>query len=248
MAHKALFEPPSFFAHIAPLPAAALPLSRAILGPALRPRHIETELLQAPGRELLHFLLDDPLEGAASEGSDRAPSQEEFFVDGGSGLALEGTHRALVIRSGPATTGDVRLAGIDRLDRPDHSLAWLPASRQRFESFCTALEKTFKDGPTTGSYPLQLLIWPHALGAVSDAPSLHTFLRLRPAWGFIFDPAALVTPAMLPSLDDHLSRLFDAFASHPRAAAALRSNDALVPARLWESCPLTQLTFIPPST
>ncbi len=236
MAHTALFEPLSVFAPIAALPPTALPLARGMMGPAQKPLHVESELLQTAGKEFIHFLLVDPIAQPVEPGSTQAPDLSG--LSGWLDSFDSGISRALVIRSGPS------LWPADSAD-PTHSLSWLPASRQRFDAFCTALEQALQRRLTASTHPLQLLLWPHANGVISDAPSLHTFLRARPAWGFLFDPAALLTPAMLPSVDDHLARLFDAFSAHPRAAAAVRSDDSMVAAHHWAKCTLTQLTFIP---
>lgn len=114
----------------------------------------------------------------------------------------------------------------------DDAPAWLPGPRAEFLAWCHQLEQ---------STPSPLCIWPTALGAVSDAPSLRTFLaaaeqRGRP-WTFLFDPISLLTPTMLPNAEDHLTRLFELLAGHPARHATVLAdaavlNDAVVPAPL----------------
>lgn len=95
------------------------------------------------------------------------------------------------------------------------SLAWLPSARADFSAWCTAIERVARAD-------MELVIWPHASGSISDVPSLQSFLRERGGrWKFLFDPVAMLTESMLPRQEDHFDRLFDSLAGHPLAAAAV---------------------------
>lgn len=95
--------------------------------------------------------------------------------------------------------------------------AWLPASRGRWDARSAELAV---EAEHRG---VRLAIWPHAEDVVSDIPGVVTFCRAvsntrggaesvsaaTTPWGLLLDPAALMTPAMLPNADDHLARLRD---------------------------------------
>jgi hypothetical protein len=100
------------------------------------------------------------------------------------------------------------------LDPASEQHAWMPRMKARFEAFAAGVEETLEG---RGGKPV---IWPHALGAISDAPSLQTFLRTRQdrGWSFVFDPAWLMTADMQPLAYDHFLRFFDLLGSHPAAA------------------------------
>jgi hypothetical protein len=104
-------------------------------------------------------------------------------------------------------------------DHPDSpSPPWLPSARAAVEAALLEIES---------AYPLaNLLLWPHAYGAISDAPSLRTFLRSRGVsaggrWRFIYDAAALLTPPMRTNTDDHLLRWSEVLLTHPDLAGVL---------------------------
>ncbi len=104
-------------------------------------------------------------------------------------------------------------------DHPDSpSPPWLPSARAAVEAALLEIES---------AYPLaNLLLWPHADGAISDAPSLRTFLRSRGVsaggrWRFIYDAAALLTPPMRTNIDDHLLRWSEVLVTHPDLAAVV---------------------------
>jgi hypothetical protein len=119
--------------------------------------------------------------------------------------------------------------------------AWLPGPRAQFLAQIQQLEAAAPQA--------QLCLWPTPLAAISDIPSLRSFLiaaqdRARP-WLFLFDPVSMLTPAMLPKAEDHFTRLFESLANHPARWATLLSDattreDELVPAPLGTS-PLTPL-------
>jgi hypothetical protein len=101
--------------------------------------------------------------------------------------------------------------------------AWLPGPRSEFLAYCEQVEKRFSN---------PLCLWPTAAGAVSDTPSLRSFLaggeQRNRAWSFLFDPISLLTPAMLAKAEDHLTRLFETFADHPARYAILLADAAVV--------------------
>ncbi|MBS0195191.1 MAG: hypothetical protein JSR77_00375 [Planctomycetes bacterium] len=102
-----------------------------------------------------------------------------------------------------------------RFEPNDDTPAWLPEPRRVFEQCAQLLQSA------AASHSLEPVIWPLAGAAVSDAPSIATFLRSYPAWRFIFDPAALLVPDMLDRAQEHLTRLHEALGSHDRIAAAV---------------------------
>lgn len=103
----------------------------------------------------------------------------------------------------------IAVRGGIRTDKP----AWLPETRAEFHRRVDGIRG-----------PRELWIWPTAGGAISDVPSLLTFLRTRPQWKFILDPVSMLTPALLPRLDDHMRRLFDALGSHDQLGATVISS------------------------
>ncbi len=109
-----------------------------------------------------------------------------------------------------------RTAAPDDADSP--APPWLPSSRAAVDAALLEIEAAHPDA--------SLILWPHALGAISDAPSLRTFLRARGVsgggrWRFIYDAAALLTPPMRTNLDDHLLRWSEVLLTHPDLAGVL---------------------------
>ncbi len=102
-----------------------------------------------------------------------------------------------------------------RFEPKDDAPAWLPEPRRAFEQ-CAQWAQF-----AAARHTLEPVIWPLAGGAVSDAPSIATFLRSHPAWRFILDPAALLVPEMLHRAQEHLTRLYEALGGHDRVAAAV---------------------------
>lgn len=102
-------------------------------------------------------------------------------------------------------------------------VAWMPDARARFEAFAFGFERALAP---RGEHAAPV-IWPHARGAVSDAPSLQTFLRARQdrPWRFVLDPAGLITPSMRPLLEDHLRRLLDLIGDHPAACLLIEDEE-----------------------
>lgn len=90
---------------------------------------------------------------------------------------------------------------------PESPPAWMPAQRAKAMMGLEALERV--------SHGRALCLWPRATDAVSDIPSILLFLRAHPAWKFMLDPAALMTPEMEPRAEDHAERMLEALAGHP---------------------------------
>jgi hypothetical protein len=99
-------------------------------------------------------------------------------------------------------------------DDEGSELPWMPQARARFDSSVGRL------ATSRGTFWL----WPSASGVLSDVPSTQTFFRARAdqAFGLFLDPAALLTPAMIPKAEDHLARIFAALSG--TAAAILLAN------------------------
>ena len=160
-------------------------------------------LVDRGGALLGHVAIVDPLLEADPEHA-------------GYALASTAPEGVAAIRSGP-----------EALEGP--GVAWMPESRAGFEAFAAGFERAMTRRPGV-SFPA---LWPHAHGAVSDAPSLQAFIRGRQerGWRFVLDPAGLLTPSMMPLVQDHLRRLLDLVGDHP-AACLLIEDEAT-----WKAWP-----------
>jgi hypothetical protein len=67
----------------------------------------------------------------------------------------------------------------------------------------------------------RLAVEPWHCDAVSDVPSTLGFLRARPPWRLVLNPAAMLAPSMLPRAEEHLERIADVLAGHPRLAGVI---------------------------
>ncbi|MBX3377169.1 MAG: hypothetical protein KF678_09235 [Phycisphaeraceae bacterium] len=69
-------------------------------------------------------------------------------------------------------------------------------------------------------------LWPHPRHVLSDVQSCVTFLKKRSGQRFevLLDPAGLLTEAMLPRAEDHLTRAMEALAGHDNVKAVVVSN------------------------
>jgi hypothetical protein len=72
----------------------------------------------------------------------------------------------------------------------------------------------------------QLLLRPHSRLVLNDPQSCVSFFRARANQPIrlLLDAASMLTPAMLPTVEDHLARIFQALGPHPAAAAVLLAN------------------------
>lgn len=94
---------------------------------------------------------------------------------------------------------------------PDSLPAWMPGQRARAMMGLAAMERVAR-GRT-------LCLWPRATDAISDIPSILSFMRAHAAWTFLLDPAALLTPEMQPHAEDHATRMLEALGDHPAMIA-----------------------------
>jgi hypothetical protein len=80
--------------------------------------------------------------------------------------------------------------------------------------------------PALGQQRSQLLLRPHSRLVLSDPQSCVSFFRARANQPIrlLLDAAAMLTPAMLPTVEDHLARIFQALGPHPAAAAVLLAS------------------------
>ena len=86
-------------------------------------------------------------------------------------------------------------------------LNWMAPGSERFRVFCD----TFADAATSAG---RLLVRPHARHLLSDIPSCLAFLDRAEGTGLglAFDPAAMCDHSMLPVVEDHFVRMFEALA------------------------------------
>lgn len=94
--------------------------------------------------------------------------------------------------------------------------AWMPGSRDRFGAF--ARDLALRGG--------EYWFWPRCDHALSDVPSVQTFLRAHPGFGLLFDPVALLAASMLERAEEHLARLFESLGSHECTRAIVLANIA----------------------
>lgn len=95
--------------------------------------------------------------------------------------------------------------------------AWMPGQRARAMMGLEALERM--------AHGRKLVLWPRATDAVSDVPSILTFLRGHPGWEFMLDPMALMTEEMLPRRMEHAMRMLEALGAHPALAGIVVPED-----------------------
>jgi hypothetical protein len=78
---------------------------------------------------------------------------------------------------------------------------------------------------TAGQTPV---VWPRLGEVLSDAPSLLSFLRGAPAWRFVVEPLALLTPDMHRNAPEHLDRLAELLFGHHACAGVVVGADGPV--------------------
>lgn len=203
---------------------------------------------RAPHQQIFAFALAAPravpcsYEMMNGVSTDLEPIANPFSA-GGEPLVRIGTRGVLVLPPYDAETSDfagvVRAAGallgpsegrwLVVVSRPgdDDGPAWLPGARVRFEQFCDGLGAAVE-----GAEGFTPVIWPLASGTVSDVPSLGAFLRKRPNWRFILDPAGMLTPDMLPLADDHLMRIFEGLREHSQLCGLVAGEPRVVGERV----------------
>lgn len=110
-------------------------------------------------------------------------------------------------------------------DRAPH-LAWRPQAWRSTLLRWTALAAA---SPAAGCTPL---LHPRAGHTIGDAQRAATFLREAPAARLALEPAALLTPAMVPDAAEHLDRIAAAIPADRVGlliASSLSRDGALVP-------------------
>lgn len=80
--------------------------------------------------------------------------------------------------------------------------------------------------PTFEAVGARLLLRPHVRHVISDAPAIRRILGQfdSSALGILLEPAAMLTAGMTSDARDHLTRLLEALARHPRVAAILMTG------------------------
>ena len=93
----------------------------------------------------------------------------------------------------------------EQLFAPDPR-TWMAAGWRAFEALCDQL------GPTLGTLGWTLSFQPHARHVLSDAKGCREFLARRSGQPFevALAPATMLELSMLPRLEDHLVRMFEA--------------------------------------
>lgn len=111
---------------------------------------------------------------------------------------------------------------------------WGSAGRAALDALCDRL------APGLAAAGRTLLFRPRAGDVLSDMPSCAAFLRARSGGPFalLLDPAAMLTPDMLPRAEDHLARMFAALTGHPSVAGVVLMNTRRTGGGL-EPAPLT---------
>jgi len=113
-----------------------------------------------------------------------------------------------------------RLGALPRIVRSaplGGGLAWLSPARAAWFARADALERAPGGAP--------LVIYPRARDVISDVPSTLTFLRSRPAWRLMLDPAELLTPEMVERAEEHLTRFADTLAQHEAMLGVVLPSD-----------------------
>jgi hypothetical protein len=96
---------------------------------------------------------------------------------------------------------------------------WLPGPREQWGRFAAHIQKLCESAGVTP------VVWPRLRDVLSDAPGLLSFLRGAPAWRFVVEPLALLTPEMRRNAPEHVARLGELlFAHHACAGVLVRSR------------------------
>lgn len=112
-------------------------------------------------------------------------------------------------------------ASADADDPAEASLAsWGPRGRAAMDAGLAAWIERARVGGW------ELWLRPDARGLVSDAPTVLGLLRRHAGspLRLFLEPAALLTPSMIPRAEDHLRRVCEALAGHEATAAVLVTN------------------------
>lgn len=127
------------------------------------------------------------------------------------------SHRANVLSSAwsPPTGAESATLIVDSGSLADgglaepHPMNWMRPGRKALDAWLHRVAPAFE---SAGG---RLLLQPHALHVLSDAPSTAAFLDDHADWrekgvlGLALDPSSLITPSMLNDVEDHLTRIFE---------------------------------------
>ncbi|MCW5777599.1 MAG: hypothetical protein KIS87_14275 [Phycisphaeraceae bacterium] len=123
-----------------------------------------------------------------------------------------------------------------RIDAPDPVEAavrtWSRQSWAMLSRFCGEVAKS----------SLRIWLLPAAGDVLSDAPRTAVFMAEHLGLGFVLEPVALLTPAMLDHADDHLDRIAGSLGHHA-ACAAIFIADVRVSAGSLVRCPVGRGTI-----
>lgn len=100
-------------------------------------------------------------------------------------------------------------------DPADPQPLWLAGPRGDWARFAAHAQHLCA---TAGQTPV---VWPRLGEVLSDAPSLLSFLRGAPAWRFVVEPLALLTPDMHRNAPEHLDRLAELLFGHHACAGVV---------------------------
>lgn len=103
-----------------------------------------------------------------------------------------------------------------------HPMTWMAPGHTALAQFCDEIEPQLK------RHEWRLCFQPHACHVLSDVQSCVNFLAKRKEGPFeiVLSPASMLTPAMLPMAEDHLTRMFEMLGA--RAAMVFMSDVKLV--------------------
>lgn len=110
--------------------------------------------------------------------------------------------------------------------------SWSKEAWALLESWCDRI------APALESQDGRACFWPHPRHVLSDVQSCATFLKRREGQPFevLLDPTGLLTEAMVPRAEDHLTRAMEALAGHPAVPAVVVSNVESAEDGLLKAC------------
>jgi len=99
-----------------------------------------------------------------------------------------------------------------------HPMTWLTPGHEALDRFCDEI------GPQLEQHGKSMCFQPHARHVLNDAQSCCAFLERRGQGPFAvaMDPASMIEPSMMPTVADHLARMFDMLGS--RCAMVMLSD------------------------
>jgi sugar phosphate isomerase/epimerase len=99
---------------------------------------------------------------------------------------------------------------------------WSPTAWKEFERACNGFSHR------ADMDAREILIRPHARHVLSDPQRCLTFVRRHEHHGLrlLLDPFSMLEASMLPRVEEHLARAFDALIEHERVVAVVMANVA----------------------